>query len=176
MSLPNERTVKGAGSTRKRRSTHCWMLALTLGVAASAPAHPPQAARYDRAAAERYIRQASADWATSVATNDASVLKRILAEDFVWVLDGRVIGKKQALTEAAAGPGPFLSNKLDYVHIRFFGDTAVAQGRETWRRSRGKVLHGSFIWTDTWVRRGGQWQVVASQDDVIPLDGAASPE
>ena len=142
---------------------HRWMLllALTLGVAASAPAHPPQAAHYDRVAAERYIRQASADWASSVATNDASVLKRILAEDFVWVLDGRVIGKRQAVAEAAAGPGPFLSNKLDYVHIRFFGDTAVAQGRETWRRSRGKMLNGSFIWTDTWVRRGGQWQIVA---------------
>ena len=155
-----------------------WIMAmsLVLGFATSAIAHPPQPARYDRAAAERYIRQASADWASSVATNDASVLKRILAEDFVWVLDGRVIGKRQALAEAAAGPGPFLSNKLDYVNIRFFGDTAVAQGRETWRRSRGKVLHGSFIWTDTWVRRGGQWQVVASQDSVIPLDGATPPK
>ena len=152
------------------------MICMALGVAASAPAQPPQSARYDQVAAERYIRQASADWASSVATNDASVLKRILAEDFVWVLDGRVIGKKQALAEAATGPGPFLSNKLDYVTIRFFGDTAVAQGRETWRRSRGKVLHGSFIWTDTWVRRGGQWQVVASQDSVIPLDGTATRE
>lgn len=152
------------------------MMCLAFGGAVWAPAHPPRSARHDQAAAERYIRQASADWASSVATNDAAVLKRILAEDFVWVLDGRVIGKRQALAEAAAGPGPFLSNKLDYVHIRFFGDTAVAQGRETWRRSRGKVLHGSFIWTDTWLRRGGQWQIVASQDSVIPLDKADKAE
>lgn len=152
------------------------LLAMAVNLTAIAPAKAPPSTRYDRAAAERYIRAASAEWASSVATNDASVLKRILAEDFVWVLDGRVIGKKQALVEAAAGPGPFLSNKLDYVHIRFFGDTAVAQGRETWRRSRGKVLHGSFIWTDTWVRRGGQWQVVASQDSVIPLEGATASE
>lgn len=152
------------------------MLGLSFVLAAPAAAQTPQSERYDRVAAERYIRQASADWASSVATNDASVIKRILAEDFVWVLDGRVIGKREAVAEAAAGPGPFLSNKLDYVNIRFFGDTAVAQGRETWRRSRGKVLHGSFIWTDTWVRRNGEWQVVASQDSVIPLDIPAAPK
>ena len=150
-----------------------FFVALTTATSGPTPAHPPQPAHYDRSVAERYIRQASADWASSVATNDSSVLKRILAADFIWVLDGRVIGKKQAVAEAAAGPGPFVSNKLDYVTIRFFGDTAVAQGRETWRRSRGKARHGSFIWTDTWVRRGGQWQIVASQDTVIPLEDAA---
>lgn len=152
------------------------LLALALGPAAVTPAKAPQGAGYDRAAAERYIRAASADWASSVATGDASVLKRILADDFVWVLDGRVLDKRQAVAEASAGPGPFLSNQLDYVHIRFFGDTAVAQGRETWRRSRGKLLHGSFIWTDVWVRRRGTWQIVASQDAVIPLDKAAAPK
>ena len=149
------------------------MLCIALGMtAAAASARPRQPAGYDRAAAERYIRKVSADWASSVATSDATVLKRILADDFVWVLDERLLGKRQAVAEAAAGPGPFLSNKLDYVNVRFFGDTAVAQGRETWRRSRGKVRHGSFIWTDTWVRRGGHWQIVASQDSVIALDGA----
>src|ERR1019366_6194180 len=34
--------------------------------------------------------------------------------------------------DAEAGPGPFVSNHVDYVHVRFFGRTAVAQGSESW--------------------------------------------
>lgn len=117
--------------------------------------------------AERYIRKSEEEWAKSVASNDASVVRRILAEDFVWVLDGRVLNKKTAVAEAASGPGAFLSNKADYVHIRFFGRTAVAQGSETWVKTGGR--RGQFIWTDTWVNRDGCWQIVNAQDTVVAL-------
>jgi len=46
---------------------------------------------------------------------------------FVWVLDDESSAKRRPIQEAAEGPGPFLSNQLDYVHIRFFGPVAVAQ-------------------------------------------------
>jgi hypothetical protein len=65
------------------------------------------------------------------------VVERILAEDCVWVLDGRILIKSQAVAEAKDGPGDFLSNHLDYAHVRFFGDTAVVQGSETWTRKGG---------------------------------------
>src|ERR1700730_14141443 len=70
--------------------------------------------------AEAYIKAGEAAWAESVATNDASVVKRISADDCVWVLDGRVVDKATAVAEAAAGPGDFLWNPLDYAHVRFF--------------------------------------------------------
>ena len=81
---------------------------------------------YSRAEAEKYIKDAESDWAESVSTGDASVVRRILADDVVWVLDGEVLDKAHAVADAAAGPGDFLSNHLDYVHVRFFGNTAVA--------------------------------------------------
>ena len=118
-----------------------------------------------RSAAERYIHKSEEDWAKSVATNDASVVRRILAKDFVWVLDGRVLNKVEAVREAAAGPGPFLSNKAEYVHVRFFGSTAVAQGSEHWTKAGGQK--GRFVWTDTWLNRGGCWQIVNAQDTVV---------
>lgn len=121
-----------------------------------------------RAGAEAYIRKSEEDWAKSVATNDASIVRRILADDFVWVLDGQVLDKKAAVAGAAEGPGPFLSNVPDYVHIRFFGLTAVAQGSETWTKTGNR--RGRFIWTDTWVNRGGCLQIVNAQDTVVPLD------
>jgi hypothetical protein len=116
---------------------------------------------------ERYIVTSEEAWAKSVATNDASVVKRILADDFVWVLDGKLLDKKAAVDGAAAGPGPFLSNEPDYVHVRIFGATAVAQGSETWTKTGAK--RGKFVWTDTWVNRGGCWQIVNAQDTVVPL-------
>ena len=116
---------------------------------------------------EQYIISSEEAWAKSVATNDASVVRRILADDFIWVLDGKLLDKKRAVEDAEAGPGPFLSNEPDYVRVRFFGDTAVAQGSETWAKKSGKK--GKFVWTDTWVKRKGCWQIVNAQDTVILL-------
>ena len=122
---------------------------------------------YSQVEAERYIKESEAAWAESVATNDASVVKRILADDFVWVLDGEVLNKARAVSDAEKGLGDFLSNHLDYAHVRFFGDTAIAQGSETWTRKGGKKGH--FVWTDTWLPRHGQWQIVAAEDVSVPV-------
>jgi hypothetical protein len=59
---------------------------------------------YSQTEAERYIKSSESAWAESVATNDASVVERILAEDCVWVLDGRITAKSQAIAEAKSGP------------------------------------------------------------------------
>jgi hypothetical protein len=127
----------------------------------------PAPALATRAQVERYIVASEEAWAKSVATNDASVVKRILADDFVWVLDGRLLDKDTAVKEAANGPGSFVSNEPDYVHVRFFGRTAVAQGSETWTRKSGD--RGKFVWTDTWVERQRCWQIVNAEDAVVPL-------
>lgn len=118
--------------------------------------------------AEQYIKSSESAWAESVATGDSSVVERILAEDCVWVLDGRILTKSQAVAEAKNGPGDFLSDHLEYAHVRFFGDTALVQGSEIWTRKGGR-RKGRFVWTDTWLRRNGKWQIVAAEDDSVPI-------
>lgn len=122
---------------------------------------------FSQAEVEKYLKDSEAAWAESVATNDASVVKRILADDVVWVLDGKILDKPRAVAGAQRGPGNFVSNHLDYANVRFFGDTAVVQGSETWTKKDGKKGH--FVWVDTWARRGGQWQIVAAEDDSVPI-------
>jgi ketosteroid isomerase-like protein len=122
---------------------------------------------YSRSEAERYIKDSEAAWAESVTSNDSAVVNRILADDCVWVLDGEVVDKPRAVLAAEHGPGDFLSNHLDYAHVRFFGDTAVVQGSETWTRKGGQKGH--FVWTDTWVRRHGKWKIVAAEDVSVPI-------
>jgi aminopeptidase C len=60
----------------------------------------------------------------------------------------------------------FVSNRLNEVKVRFYGDTAIAQGDESWERRSGE--RGRFVWTDTWIRRNGRWQIVATEDLVAP--------
>jgi hypothetical protein len=122
---------------------------------------------YSRAEAQKYIKDSTSAWAESLATNDASVVRRILADDFVWVREGEVLDKSRAVTEAQRGPGDLDSNHLDYADVRFFGDAAVVQGRETWTRKGGRSGH--FVFIDTWVRRGGIWQIVAAVDVSVPV-------
>ena len=125
----------------------------------------------DRAGDRAYIRQAESDWAESTASNDVSVLERILADDFVGVeIDGSHYSKASAIKDYRNHPPEFTFNHLNQVEIRFYGDAAVAQGNEGWKKKDGTV--GKFVWTDTWIKRDGKWQVVAAEDLVPPATHA----
>jgi aminopeptidase C len=63
-------------------------------------------------------------------------------------------------------PQNFVSNRLNEIKVRFYGDTAIAQGDESWERRTGQ--RGCFVWTDTWIRRNGHWQIVAAEDLIAP--------
>jgi len=121
----------------------------------------------DYASDRAYIRQAESDWAESVVTNDVSVLERILADDFVGVdIDGSHYSKADAIKDFRTKPSGFISNHLNEVETRFYGDAAVAQGNESWKKKDGTL--GKFVWTDTWIKRNGKWQIVAAED-LVPL-------
>jgi ketosteroid isomerase-like protein len=116
-----------------------------------------------------YIRQAESDWAESSVKRDVALLERILADDFVGVShDGKRYTKADELNEDPAKPSEYVSNHLAEVEIRFFGDAAVAQGSEEWKKKDGRT--GKYVWTDTWIRRGGKWQIVAAEDLIPPSE------
>ena len=121
------------------------------------------------AEAERYIRESEHQWADSVATGDASKVRLFLADDFLGVEpDGSFYDKAGAIRDTTEGPKDFVSNHLNNdVKVRFFGETAVAQGSESWVRHTGTPLSGRYVWTDTWIKRNGRWQVVASEDLIV---------
>jgi Domain of unknown function (DUF4440) len=100
----------------------------------------------DRRDIERYIIESERQWAESVATGDTSVLERILAEDFIGVdPKGRFYDKAKMLSERREAPKYFVSNRLNEVKVRFYGNTAVAQGDETWERRSGEPLRGRLF-------------------------------
>lgn len=128
------------------------------------------AAKNDYEKAEQYIKESEKQWAESVASGDTSVIQRILADDFIGVdPDGNQYKKQQMVADTRNAPNYFLSNHINNVIVRFYGNTAVAQGDETWVRRSGEPSTARFVWTDTWVYRNKQWQIVAAEDLVAPV-------
>jgi len=131
---------------------------------------PTQAVKIDYEKAEQYIRESEKQWAEAVASGDSTVIQRILADDFVGVdVKGNQYDKQHEVHGTHDAPKYFKSNHLNDVKIRFYGNTAVAQGDETWVRYSGEQLTGRFVWTDTWVLRNDKWQIVAAEDLVAPV-------
>lgn len=122
--------------------------------------------------AERYIKESERLWAESVVTGDTSAVERFLADDIVGVdPDGSIYNKAKELEETRQGPEDFVSNHLNDVKVRFYGDTAIVQGSESWVRRTGSPLRGRYVWIDTWMKRNGKWQIVASVDVAVPDTG-----
>jgi Domain of unknown function (DUF4440) len=116
-----------------------------------------------------YIQQAEYDWAQSLVTNDVRVIERIFADDFAGVdIDGSLYSKTDTINGSRTAPSEFVSVHLNAIEIRLYGDAAVVQGNESWEDKDGTP--GKFVWTDTWIRRDGRWQIVAAEDVVVAED------
>jgi hypothetical protein len=145
-------------------------------LAAALPAiAPAQAEPSAQASAEAYIRESERQWAEATVTGDPSVTQRILADDFVGVSPfGHQYRKQQVPPGTPRHPTNFVSNQVNDVTVRFYGDMAIAQGSETWERKSGNPLNGlmvgRFVWTDTWLKRNGEWQIVAAEDLIAPVE------
>src|SRR5260370_1336938 len=128
-------------------------LALLLVSAASAQTHTR--AMPEQNSAERYIRKSEGQWAEAIANGDVSVVQRILADDFIGVDpdDGHLYDKAEAISWIREHHQEFVSSHLEQVKIRFFGNTAIAQGSESWERRNLEPRRGRFEWSYTCQRR-----------------------
>lgn len=92
-----------------------------------------------------------------------------VAEDFQGTsTKGVRYGRAEAIR-----PGKNRDCKLGSVKVHFLTDNvAVLYGAESRivKRADGKEAPRCQVWTDTWVKRDGKWQVVAAQDNVVPCE------
>ena len=101
---------------------------------------------------------------------DRETVEALLADDWT-VIDpgGRVLTKAQVLEEGfETGVRKIESGTIDDVKVRVFGDAAVVTGRTTAAGSyAGAAFSVTLRFTDVCVRRGDDWQVVASQGTLV---------
>jgi ketosteroid isomerase-like protein len=118
-------------------------------------------------AAENYIKLSEQQWAEASMKRDTATVERIVADDFVGVdPSGAYFRKADELADVGKNEGDYVSAKSEDVTVRFYGNAAVAQGSESWQKRSGE--RGRYVWTDTWIRRNGKWQIVAAVDVKVP--------
>jgi len=100
---------------------------------------------------------------------DAKALDRIYAEDFLGIgPSGTVRSKTQVLADFTSGSLKFQSITTDEVQWRFYGGTAVETGRSTMiGQDKGKAVPRDNRFTRVWVKRNGQWQLVANHYSLL---------
>ena len=118
-----------------------------------------------QAKVERELIEMERDWSAAYLSHDVSVVDRILADDFIGT-DGRGImtDKKQELEDARSeNPNrKVLSEAIDDLKVRIYGDTAIVNGRTTEKiQSGGKEFVIQYRRTDVFVKRNGRWQCVS---------------
>ena len=118
-------------------------------------------------ATAKYITDMERKWAEGVCA-DNGVVADLLAEDFQgtstrgarFTKADELKDEKSARTAHDCG--------LDEAKVKFFGDNLAivygfehAVGKDP-KQPNTKVCQ---VWTDTWLKRNGKWQIIASQDN-----------
>jgi uncharacterized protein (TIGR02246 family) len=139
------------------------VLVLTVAVQAQTPVQT------QTQSVEEEIKKLEKEIGHAWAARDVASYDRILADDYMWTdFDGTVWTKAQDLEDLKSGTVVNTSYAVDDWKVRVYGDAAVVTGRttvkETWK---GKDVSGQYRYTDTWVKRGGRWQLVASHTSKI---------
>ena len=108
---------------------------------------------------QRIEQRLAATWKAG----DCSAWGAMLAADWSVVhLTGAVISKSEALQMCKTAAAPIHALEVDDISIRVYGDTAVVRGRT--RVAVGGAAPEQVIlrFTDVFIRRSSEWQVVAS--------------
>ncbi len=130
---------------------------------------------YDQDKVRDQIRKSSQVWADVGVTGDPAPMETLFADDFIGTdSEGKLYTKRDFINFIKTSPAPFVSNKVNEVKIRFFGNVAVAQGNETFKLKNG--ASGRFFWTDIYLLRDGRWQIVAAQDMMAPVTDKGAEE
>ena len=143
-------------------------IALVLMVAAACGVSPArQAARPQLTRAEEEVRKLERRWLDAYEQNDAGAMERIVADGFTITFPNGAMQTKPQLMAMIKSPRrpdqPRMKFRTEGVQSRAYGDTVILTGRVISEYERdGKTVREQSRYTDTYVRRGGRWQVVAS--------------
>jgi ketosteroid isomerase-like protein len=127
----------------------------------------PAAKSGKKMSAEATVKDNENRWETALASHDIATIEGLVASDFIGVSSkGKFINKSGLMSEAKSDKDAYKSAKVEKLNARSFDkDLVVVTGgtREKGTDKNGQAFDRTYLFTDTWADRNGQWQCVASQ-------------
>jgi hypothetical protein len=115
----------------------------------------------------KFMIDAERQWAEAACTHN-KITEKILADDFQGTSpEGKRYTKSEEVADTADLSKTARDCRLIDAKVRFFGDDlALVYGSESSARKAkdGAERPRCLIWTDTWLKRNGNWQIIAAQD------------
>ena len=110
-------------------------------------------------------------WEAAVPTHNYSTVEGLVSGDFVGISSkGKFVNRSQLLSEYKSDKDTYKTAKNEKLNVTSFGPNVTVvtgRAREVGTGKDGKAFDRTFLFTDTWMNRGGKWQCVASQSTKI---------
>jgi hypothetical protein len=138
----------------------------------------------DKAAIETELKKIENDWPRVMKEHDSSAVKRVEADDAVFIYpDGSSGDKAQDVKDMESGALSADSWEIADLKVNVLdNDSAVVSGRSIVKGGKYKMpdgktqdISGEYRWIDTYARRNGQWQLVAGASTPVMKGAAGKP-
>lgn len=125
---------------------------------------PSKKVRESTIEVETHLRQMSDEWVKAMVRADATVLDRILADDFYFTYPLEGDDKASVISDLTSGELKIEHFARDHVSVRVFGNTAVLTARDavSWLY-HGREIAGQYKVLIVFAEREGRWQMCAIQ-------------
>ena len=131
----------------------CITLLTTCALAAAAATDPT---------AEKDILAAMEAYKNAMIHKDAAVLQKLLSEDLTYIHSA---GQHETKADVLKGitSGKTIIERIDFTEtaVRFYGKTALVQGRVDLWHSPTNIVHMNVL--HVWIKNPQGWQLVARQ-------------
>jgi ketosteroid isomerase-like protein len=145
------------------------LLSLAVPCFAFGQAAAQKAAPAKAPSADQEVTALERAWLDAALKYDVAWFERHIADTIVNTDEEAVVtGKAATVADVKSRASKYETLSYDDLKVQSYGDTAIATGITVFKgTSKGKAVGGRSQWTDTWVKRGGQWQCVASHSTMI---------
>lgn len=118
------------------------------------------------------IKKLESDRLAAGVRKDIEAVSAATADDYIQIdVDGKVLDKPATLERIKSSYAQLLSNPVDDMVVRIYGNTAVLTARARPKGILdGKEFSGAVRYTRVYVKRGGRWQVVLFQQTRVTDD------
>ena len=113
---------------------------------------------------EKTLRALEQKLCAAFRTGNADLIGQIEDDNYTLTSStAKVTGRTDDMAEAKNNEPHYDVFDNHDVKLRFYGDTAILNGITSVKgTSAGKPFAADFQYTDTWIKRDGQWKLVAS--------------